>query len=324
MENNITFYYFYWESVPGAILGSLVLSIIHLKNVYPHNSIKIVSYTKINDSMKFVERELDVKFIYIDECFLYNKQKNDVAFQNFQFFKNNYEKDNLSFLISKPVDCYDVAKKENDKNICLIDVDFFVFDQFENIDFSKVGFYVHNYQNVEDKVANTGLVFFGINKKTEMFLNLYCNTINYFNHNDEELIQKTITNVYGFKNPLQEEILFTLVYRYFKEYIGILFYELHQTNHIIYLKLDHSIKKIKNIHFTCVSKIEKIEIMLSLRLTQNLLLQHGTLYNKFLSNYKKYIPVSDNKFYSIFINLMDHESSQPVQPISKKSIYKLY
>ena len=77
----------------------------------------------------------------------------------------------FTFLLSKPIDVFNLAKEKNESFI-LLDVDFFVFNKFQNLDINKIGFLFYNnslYSNV-----NTGLIVSGTQSfECKYFFDLY-------------------------------------------------------------------------------------------------------------------------------------------------------
>jgi hypothetical protein len=154
MENNTSFYYFYWQHDKENIIRYnhhvLLLSITLLLSVYPAAKIKIVVYKEVPKGFDIFENFDNVEIIHLSKSYIDIQQENNRLLNIGH--KNNHDS---PYLLSKPLDCFKIAKDKNEKMI-LLDLDFFVFSAFENLDFSKVGFVYWN--NTPNTGVNTGLI----------------------------------------------------------------------------------------------------------------------------------------------------------------------
>jgi hypothetical protein len=243
----MVFYYTYWEFEENQLEPAktnrfnsdiLLFSIALLVNVYPESQIKIIVYNQIPDSFKIFKLFQNVTIINLKPYINKKQEQNELL----NIKHNNCKHSPL--LLSKPIDVFNIAK-QNNENFILLDIDFFLFKPFQNLDFTKVGFLYYN-QNVSN--VNTGLVASGTTSfECNYFFELYESFLKLFNNEKETIKNKIIYNVYNTHESLQEEIVMSNITQKFKELKDLVFYDITNKNHQLYwpeLDLDYQ----NNIH----------------------------------------------------------------------------
>jgi hypothetical protein len=117
MEN---FYYFIWGEKRWLLL---IFSIISLRNIYQHNNIIVVCYTKPPDYIINLQDKINFKIIFIQDHFVKIEKFFNDSNLVFQINKK---------LIYKILDFLQIVSKENQKAI-LLDCDILFISKFENI-----------------------------------------------------------------------------------------------------------------------------------------------------------------------------------------------
>ena len=254
--DNISFYYVYWDFAKDRNIRynwhTLLLSIICVKNVYPQSKVRIISYVNPTNEFKKLVDLCQVEIIYKNPAFVH---------------KNGYincchnSNGDCQFLLSKPMDCYEVALEKNDNNVAICDIDYFLFRSFKNVDFSKVGVLYGDSSNPPPRV-NTGLLLFGANQfNTQFFFRLYVQMLEAFNHQQKNIEETLKIPVYSSCQSLQEEICISLIVKKYFELNGLVFYNLTVGNHILYesmKNLDYS----SNIHTAKLDKHRIVPVLL--------------------------------------------------------------
>ncbi len=290
----MVFYYTYWEfeqkfSNPQHRWHDcnrlnpdiLLLSVTLLNKVYPNSEIKIIVYNQIPDFFSIFEIFPNVKIInirpYVDEMQDKNKLL-DIKHHNCK---------NSPFLISKPIDVFNIAKN-NKEDFILLDVDFYVFAPFQNIDFSKVGF---RYYNESCDNVNTGLIASGTSSfECKYFFDLYEKFLELYDHQNQLVKDKITYNIYKTYETLQEEIIISNITQKFKELKDIIFYDITPENHQLFwstIKQDyknniHAYKLTKRRICSILTKVDYVRHVLSsthLKPVRDRLSEHMNDYN---------------------------------------------
>lgn len=234
----MVFYYVYWEFEQKYTDAEhrwhdcnrfnsdiLLLSVTLLRQIYPESQIKIIVYNEIPQSFELLKIFSNVSIINL-QPYVDIKQKNN---QLLHIKDANCKNSHL--LLSKPIDVFNLAK-QNKENFALLDVDFFVFKPFENLDFSKVGFLFYN---KDEFYVNTGLIASGTESfECNYFFELYESFIKIFDHQNENIKNKIIYNVYNTYGSLQEEIVMCNITQKFQELKDLIFYDVTERNHRLY------------------------------------------------------------------------------------------
>ena len=282
MESKITFYYFYWQHSNHIRFENqvLLLSIILLQKVYPECIINIVFYTKIPDSFEIFANIKNLNFIEYQNYYIKKQQK----------IKNllKIQKDNnldSPYLLSKPIDCFNIAKK-NEENVIILDLDFFVFKKFENLNFNKVGFWFWN--QTKTAGVNTGLIAFGTKSfEPFYFFDIYEKMLNLFDNEYLDIKKALINQVYGVPEAsLQEEIIFSLIKQKYFELNNLIFYDIRTNNHQLYLKNLHT-EYSRNIHTASLNKNRICPVLCKSNYIKNVIAEYEN--GIFLQIFKDYI-----------------------------------
>lgn len=180
-ESEIVFFYFIWGD--ECYWNNLILSLILLREKYPKNKIKVVSYSEeIPEYFLKYSKIVNFEFVVI-QCFFDKKYDSFKSLGPKVEDLNNFY-DTHRKLSSKVIDCLDLSEK-NEK-VILLDSDVFLIKKFEKINWNKIGTYIigkynFNPQNDPDDYvihANTGVITFNkSNEETDVFENLFKNEV---------------------------------------------------------------------------------------------------------------------------------------------------
>lgn len=258
MSDDIVFYYFYWEhkkeNNKRFFWHTLLLSIICVKNVYPSSKIKIVCYSEPCQDLIKLRRNTDVEIIYLSACYIIKNKLDRVP-----CFGNGDSK----YLLSKPIDCYNLAISHGDLNIALIDIDFFIFEEFVNIDFSKFGVF-YDLEPKPPHRVNTGVLLFNTKSESNrLFFSLYESFLRVFDHHNEDIENAIKVPIYNSVQSLQEEIIISLIIRKFWELDKKVFYNISDKNHKLYDPCQSTVKYSRNIHTSLLKKWRICSVLLN-------------------------------------------------------------
>jgi len=226
----MVFYYTYWEFeyLYGKNRFShhvLLLSATLLIHAYPNSTINILVYDFIPKSLDILKSLPQVNIILL-KCYVDKKQEEN------QLLNINLTNDKtFTFLLSKPIDVFNLAKEKNEIFI-LLDVDFFVFNKFQNLDINKIGFLFYN--NNLDSNVNTGLIVSGTQSfECKYFFDLYESFLKLFDNQNHLIKEKLVSFAYPHPSA-QEEIIISSIVKKFTELKNVVFYDITSNNHQLY------------------------------------------------------------------------------------------
>jgi len=198
----MNFLYLYFSDDRLEQLRMLALSILTVRKFYPLNEIVVIDYSNDQRLNEFSEK-YDFRVVQKDPC--YSDKKNI-----------------LNKMVSKPMDCIQVAESLNLENIVVLDSDIFLLGEFSPIDFSKFSMFFQ-----ERTGYNSGILFFSTKSEAlEAFKEMYgfvvdrCNEgVEFIHHcqkvfnrplrdsiNEETLIGAMLESLPFFKNKYYKNI----------------------------------------------------------------------------------------------------------------------
>lgn len=287
INNKISFYYVYWQHDNSKRFETqvLLLSIILLNVVYPESNINIVFYTDVPKEFDIIKNIRNVYFIEQKNNYIKSQQKHNKLLNI-----DNGNNLDCPYLLSKPLDCFYMAKA-NEESVVILDCDFFVFKKFINLDFNKVGFWF--WDDTPKTGANTGLISFGTKSfQSSAFFNIYIKMLNIFNDGCSDKKNALIKQVYGTVQSLQEEIIFSLIKQQNFELNNIMFYNIKSENHQLYIPNKH-IDYSRNIHTACIDKKRICPVLCNCNYIKKIISEYE--HGKFINEFKTYKQVELSK-----------------------------
>lgn len=250
-KKDIGFYYIYWnDGNPRIDWLTLVLSICTVRHIYPDSYIKVINYTKPNEELVYFSKILNFKIIY--------EQNPHYRLLNPEF--------NIINMISKPIDIFNHAKKDNVEFGIMLDADVFFTEklEIENSDLVNLLIYPHG-------GCNSGIITFKTShaSTTHMF-DMYNMFVSLCQSPIKDAKEKLVSLGYGFFRILSEEMVFNMILKKMTEWNSLVYQNLGEKNHFVY-KEGKQTDSFNAIHTMYIEKTKICSAISKTKYIQNLI-----------------------------------------------------
>lgn len=233
-KKDVSFYYIYWnDGVARIDWLTLVFSICTVRYIYPDSQITVINYTPPDEQLCYFSEILNFRLIYEEKPF-YGYLNPD---------------NNIVNIVSKPIDAFNLAKRDNTTLAFLLDADVFLVNKFTITKPNLVNLLLY-----PSGSCNSGLVSMNVNhpSASHMF-QMYQNFVDLCQSTIKDARERLVTLGYGYYRKLSEEMIFNIILKKMPEWNSVVFENIGENNHFIFRK-ENKLERFNAIHAMYIEK----------------------------------------------------------------------